>query len=359
MHFRRLLESMVADAHRTLTDLPLSTDDEQSLVLASGEGQRLRTAGLFPSPLRAHAAATPNAVALVWGDERLSYAELNRQANRLAHYLRERGVVPDSIVGLYFERRSKWSSGMLAVMKAGGGYLPLDTALPRERLAVILSDAAPALVLTQQRLADDVPFDAERTLSPRYASRTLVQPNPLPISMAAPSRTNLIRDLHFGLDRYAQRLRHRSTGASINAYLGWEAAYGLSHMRNYLQMANFAFDVFTADFVRAFGSGGKLVLCPTETLLDPEKLVAMHSPRANSICRIRARRRSAASSPSRSDGQDLDPGQAGRRRCGYLVRRRIPSAPARAWPRRPGWSIRMGSPKHGRQSRISTGPTRI
>src|SRR5262249_42478559 len=67
-------------------------------------------------------------------------------------------------------------------------------------------------------------------------------------------------------------IEHRSI---VNAYDGWEEAYGLGGLSAYLQMANFAFDVFTGDLTRALGSGGKLVLCPTETLLDPEKLLAL------------------------------------------------------------------------------------
>ncbi|PHN51806.1 syringopeptin non-ribosomal peptide synthetase SypA [Pseudomonas syringae] len=101
---------------------------------------------------------TPEALAVVHGEQRLTYRELNEQANRLAHALRKKGVQPDSRVGICVERGAEMVVGLLAILKAGGGYVPLDPAYPVERIAYMLQDSAPAAVLvqtaTQNLLAD-------------------------------------------------------------------------------------------------------------------------------------------------------------------------------------------------------------
>ncbi|PBP62775.1 non-ribosomal peptide synthetase, partial [Pseudomonas syringae] len=106
----------------------------------------------------AQAERTPEALAVVHGEERLTYRELNEQANRLAHALRKQGVQPDSRVGICVERGAEMVVGLLAILKAGGGYVPLDPAYPAERIAYMLQDSAPAAVLaqtvTQGMLAD-------------------------------------------------------------------------------------------------------------------------------------------------------------------------------------------------------------
>jgi amino acid adenylation domain-containing protein len=106
-----------------------------------------------PQLVAAQAAATPNAVALVAGDEVLSYHELNRRANRLAHYLMALGVGPDVLVGLCIERSLDMVVGLLGVLKAGGAYVPLDPTYPPERLHFMLEDARTSILVTRQRLA--------------------------------------------------------------------------------------------------------------------------------------------------------------------------------------------------------------
>ncbi|UQV46663.1 amino acid adenylation domain-containing protein [Janthinobacterium lividum] len=101
-------------------------------------------------------ARTPHATALVWGGQSLTYAQLSERANRLAAYLRTHGVGPDKLVGLCTERGFEMIVGLLAILKAGGAYVPLDPAYPQERLAYMLQDSAPVIVLTQQRLLDKV-----------------------------------------------------------------------------------------------------------------------------------------------------------------------------------------------------------
>jgi amino acid adenylation domain-containing protein/thioester reductase-like protein len=281
-HFRRLLEEVVADAARPIGDLPLLSDDERRHIAATGEGSRcaghlnaeVATPRTLPTLFEARVTEQPDAVAVVWGDERLTYRELSRRANRIARYLRGRGVGPEALVGLYLERSVETVVGLLAVLKAGGAYVPLDPALPRDRLAVVLADSQPALVLTQQRLRSDLPFDAERVVALDVTAppwnglsdadvESTVSPDNLAYVIYTSGSTGTPKGC---------MIEHRSL---INAYDGWDLAYRLRELSGALVMVNFAFDVFTGELTRTLGSGGKLVLCPTEALLDPEGLLAL------------------------------------------------------------------------------------
>jgi len=110
-----------------------------------------------PALFEAQVARTPNAVALIDGDHRLSFRELDARANQLAHYLRANGVGPDRLVAVFVERSAAMVIAVLGVMKAGGAYLPLDPSYPTERLAYMLDDANPIHLLSQASLADGLP----------------------------------------------------------------------------------------------------------------------------------------------------------------------------------------------------------
>ena len=102
----------------------------------------------------AQAANVPDAIAVVFDDDQLSYGELNRRANQLAHHLRELGVRPDSRVAICVERSFEMIVGLLAILKAGGAYVPLDPDYPIERLRFMLEDASPVALLTQRPLME-------------------------------------------------------------------------------------------------------------------------------------------------------------------------------------------------------------
>ena len=118
----------------------------------------------LPELFAAQAARTPDAIALVFEDRRLSYAELEAHANRLAHHLRGLGVGPETVVGLCVERSPEMVIGLLGILKAGGAYLPLDPGYPRERLAFMLRDAGAPVLVTQSGLLSGCPgADGELT----------------------------------------------------------------------------------------------------------------------------------------------------------------------------------------------------
>ena len=162
-HFIRLLHAIVVDPGCAVGELAMLTESERHTLLGTFND----TATVYPNIqpdtqtlqrlFEAQVARTPDDVAVMVEGVSLSYAQLNAHANRLARHLRTLGVGPDVLVGLCVERSAEMIVGLLAVLKAGGGYVPLDPAYPQERLATILSDAMPAVVLTRQHLQEHLP----------------------------------------------------------------------------------------------------------------------------------------------------------------------------------------------------------
>ncbi|HEX5707564.1 MAG TPA: condensation domain-containing protein, partial [Pyrinomonadaceae bacterium] len=158
-HFQNLLEAVVKDPSRRLSSLPLLGPKERERLLVRWNDTRAD----YPPDVcvhelfEAHAQETPDAEALVFDEERVSYAELDGRANKLARHLRGLGVGPESRVGVSLTRSIEMVVALLAVLKAGGAYVPLDPNHPRERLRQMLEDAEVKVILTQTHLADRLP----------------------------------------------------------------------------------------------------------------------------------------------------------------------------------------------------------
>ncbi|PBQ14237.1 hypothetical protein CCL09_22475 [Pseudomonas congelans] len=147
-HLVDALEQSPSSALDSLPILPVA-EREQLLVAFNDTALDYPPEQTIHGLFEAQVERTPDAVAVVHGEQRLTYRELNEQANRLAHALRKQGVQPDSRVGICVERSAEMVVGLLAILKAGGGYVPLDPAYPVERIAYMLQDSAPAAVLAQ------------------------------------------------------------------------------------------------------------------------------------------------------------------------------------------------------------------
>ncbi|OON69889.1 non-ribosomal peptide synthetase, partial [Streptomyces tsukubensis] len=152
-----LLRAVVTDPEQRIGRIELLTDDERTGLLTAGTGA---TAAFEPATLpelfAAQVGSTPDAVAVVVGNTELSYRELDVRANRWAHWLVERGVGPEQVVGLALPRSQDLVVAVLAVAKAGGAYLPIDPHYPARRVEFMLADASPLLVLDAEALARDV-----------------------------------------------------------------------------------------------------------------------------------------------------------------------------------------------------------
>src|SRR5437764_8139549 len=145
--------------------LPLLTESEQHQLAAwNATQQNYPRNACVPHLVAGQATATPDAVALVAGHQRLTYRELNQRANQLAHYLQTLGVRPNVLVGLCMERSLDMVVGLLGILKAGGAYVPLDPSYPSERLVFMLEDAHVPVLVTQQRLATHLPIQGARVV---------------------------------------------------------------------------------------------------------------------------------------------------------------------------------------------------
>ncbi len=280
-HFRQLLDAFLADPKQPIRQVDLLSSEEKQRLLVEfnqSEISASESAGIHQLFER-QVQQTPEAVALVSHApdleaahrQQLTYRELNCLANQLAHYLRRQGVAPGVLVGVCLERSLEAVVAILAVLKAGGAYLPLNPDYPAERIAFMLEDAQPLLLLTKKRWAETLPAHKTQMICMDVIAAALAREAP-----GNPTLQQTSDDPVYVI--YTSGSTGRSKGVLIphrsllNAYLGWEISYQLHSAHAHLQMANLSFDVFAGDLARALCSGAKLVLCPTEIMLDPASL---------------------------------------------------------------------------------------
>ncbi len=165
-HVKSLLEGMAQNPYQCLASLPMLTEAEQRQMLFDWIGARREYSqdSCIHQLFEAQVKRTPKATAVMFEREKLSYMELNAKANQLAHHLRAVGVGRESLVGICMERSLEMIVGIMAILKAGGAYVPLDPAYPKKRLAGILDDARPAVLLTEQRGLDSLPDHSARVI---------------------------------------------------------------------------------------------------------------------------------------------------------------------------------------------------
>jgi amino acid adenylation domain-containing protein len=161
-HFWRLLEGIVENPDETVWRLPLLTDAERSRLVVewNNTGMDYARQLCVHQLFEAQAARTPNATAMVFEKESLTYGELERRANQLARHLIKLGATPDGLVGICLERSLEMVVGLLGILKSGAAYVPLDPAYPHDRIAFMLENAELPLLLTQARLREGLPGTA-------------------------------------------------------------------------------------------------------------------------------------------------------------------------------------------------------
>jgi non-ribosomal peptide synthetase component F len=154
VHFETLLKGIAENPARRLSELPLLSEAEQRQVVVEWNDTKadyLREKCIHEL-FEAQVERTPDSTAAVFGEQSITYRELNQRANRLAHYLKKFLVGPEVLVGICLDRSVQMIVAMLATLKAGGAYVPVESTYPRERLAFMLADAGTPVLLTQQRL---------------------------------------------------------------------------------------------------------------------------------------------------------------------------------------------------------------
>ena len=166
-HFQNLLEAIIRNPAQPLNKIEFLTTTEREEL----KRERERTQREFTSPplvhqlFEAQVERTPDSVALVFGDEQLTYRQLNERANQLAHHLHRLGVQAETLVGILCERSPEMVVAILGTLKAGGAYVPLDPAYPQERLRFMLEDAGVGVLLTQTNLSENLPKHQAKVVS--------------------------------------------------------------------------------------------------------------------------------------------------------------------------------------------------
>ena len=279
LHFETLLGNISRDPAQPISHLGILGKKEKGVLLDdwnaaslswSGKGTKnqLPVSRLFEAQVK----KAPKAKALSYLGESMTYEALNKRANQMARLLRDRGVKRNRRIGICLDRSLDLVVAVMATLKAGGAYIPLDPGLPQDRLKYMLEDSQPAVLITKKEL-----FSAEIELE--LETVDLEQQES---AIAAQNDANL--DAKIGRNDLAYIIyTSGSTGRPKGVMVGHGSLSGLffalkekglvsASIKSFLQMANFSFDVFTEDFVRALCSGAKLVLCPREVLLEPQRL---------------------------------------------------------------------------------------
>jgi natural product biosynthesis luciferase-like monooxygenase protein len=158
-HFQTLAESFVTHPDKSVSELQLLTEAELKQILFEWNDEETKYGRdkLVHEMIAAQAAMTPDAIAVVFEDERFTYQCLNERANQLAHYLKSVGIGAENLVGICMHRSPQLLIGLLGILKAGSAYVPLDPAYPSERLAFMLEDAGVAILVTEQKLTGHLP----------------------------------------------------------------------------------------------------------------------------------------------------------------------------------------------------------
>ncbi|MBV9111120.1 MAG: AMP-binding protein, partial [Gemmatimonadetes bacterium] len=261
-HLERLLEQACAHPDLPISRFELLGEEERETVVAGWNA----TAAPFPSDLCIHqrfearVAETPEATALTFEGGSLTYAALNERANRLAHHLRARGIAADARVGVMMERGAEMVVSLLAILKAGAAYVPLDPGYPADRLAYMLADSAVSLVLTQEALRASVPpRDGVQVLAVDAAAELLAaQPGTNPACAAGPDSLAYVIYTSGSTGRPKGVMNpHRGV---VNRLAWMQAEFGLGAGDVVLQKTPFSFDVSVWEFFWPLQEGARLVM---------------------------------------------------------------------------------------------------
>jgi malonyl CoA-acyl carrier protein transacylase len=274
-HYATLLERIAENPEAQITRLPLLALEERASLIAASDGGYAELNPNLPvhEQIAAQATRRPEALAVVFGDEHLTYRELDRRSNHLAHYLHRRGVGPDVPVAICVERSLEMIVGIIGILKAGGAYVPIDPAYPADRVALMLEDSAAPVVLTQAQLKSRlsnpesdrhlISLDADWPLIARESAEApdgKVQPENLAYVIYTSGSTGRPKGVlieHLGLINTIQALRQ---------------AHRVDENCRHLQFASFSFDASVAEIFTTLTAGATLYLARREQLLSQTAL---------------------------------------------------------------------------------------
>ncbi|PMZ88008.1 non-ribosomal peptide synthetase [Pseudomonas sp. FW305-42] len=264
-YWRNLLQGICQDSAQRVAQLPLL--DALELEEWQANVQRYPSTECAHALIEQQAAHTPEAIAVTFAGQALSYDQLNRRANRLAHKLREQGVGPDVLVGIAVERGFEMIVGLLAILKAGGAYVPLDPEYPQDRLSYMMEDSGIQLLLTQGHLLAGLPVPAQvRSLSLEDDLTGYSDENP----------EHLTRPDNLAYVIYTSGSTGKPKGTLLphhnllRLFKATDAWFGFGPQDVWTLFHSYAFDFSVWEIFGALLHGGRLVIVPRETTRSPE-----------------------------------------------------------------------------------------
>jgi amino acid adenylation domain-containing protein len=295
-HFQTLLESIVAHPEQRLSDLPLLTARERQQLLIDWNNTRrdYLQNKCFHQLFEALLEQTPDAIAVVFENQHLTYRELNIRANQLAHHLQQLGVVPDTLVGICVERSFEMIIGVLGILKAGGAYLPLDPSYPQARLNFMLEDAQVSILLTYSSLtslfprgtAQNSPYtqQSNKDSGDQQHELTVIcidQDWQTITQQTQENPKNCVTSDNLAYIIYTSGstgkpkgvfIEHRGLSNLIQAQI---ESFNLQPNHHILQFASLSFDASIFEIVMALGTGATLYLAKKESLLPGQALIQL------------------------------------------------------------------------------------
>jgi pristinamycin I synthase-3/4 len=280
-HLEVLAAGIIENPQQRISELPLLKADEQQQILYNWNNTAVsyNDNSTMPGLISAQAAATPNAEAILFEDQVISYAELEIRSNRLANYLAGRGVGKGDIVALSIDRSPEVVTGILGIMKTGAAYVPLDPTYPKDRLAYMLQDSGASMVVTRATLITDLPqHELATTCFDRDASAIAASVSDAP---AAVINTN---DLAYII--YTSGSTGRPKGVMVehhsvcNLVDAQSRAFGLGPDDRMLQFASISFDASVYEIVKGLTSGATLCIASADEVLPGTPLLELLQSKA-------------------------------------------------------------------------------
>ena len=273
-HFLNLVTGMVADPAQTIADIELMSTVERQQLLVEWNSDRIE----YPEDDCVHhlferqVAATPDATAVEFCGEALTYRDLNSRANQLANYLIRRGIGPEMMVGISIERSFEMVVAIFAVLKTGAAYVPLDPTYPGERIAFMIQDTAARVVITQSHLAPDIEANAELICLDEH-SHTIAAESDVNLSLPVPSSQIALVLYTSGSTGNPKgvMLEHRSL---VNFVTVAKTKYGVGPGDRMLQFGSLSFDLSAEEILTSLTTGACLVLRTAEMISSPKDFLA-------------------------------------------------------------------------------------
>ncbi|HEX7028153.1 MAG TPA: amino acid adenylation domain-containing protein, partial [Gammaproteobacteria bacterium] len=270
-HYRNVLEAIAAAPWQELGRLPLLTEGEYRQLVHewNATARECPADGSIHRLFEAQVLETPESIALIYEDWQLSYAELNARANRVAYYLLEQGVGPDTTVGLYLERSIEMVVGLLGILKAGGCYLPLDPAYPATRLAYMLEDSGASIIFSQRALSEALPAGDRFTLVCLDEAEELLSVYPADNPRRTVNADHLAYIIYTSGSTGRPKGVMSTHGGLVNRLAWMQRQYRLDATDRVLQKTPYTFDVSVWEFLWPLSEGASLVMARPQGHKDP------------------------------------------------------------------------------------------